>query len=76
MKTLFTAVILGIAFTGVSLAHTSSEEKAGEQQVAKAAGVKVAVIEFSPGPNASGMTAEAKRPSAPYDRGVCRGEPL
>ena len=61
MKTLFTAVILGIAFAGVSLAHTSSEEKAGEQQVAKAAGVKVAVIEFSPGPNASGMTAEAKR---------------
>jgi TolB-like protein len=50
MKNLFTAVILGIAFAGVSLAHTSSEEK-----------VKVAVVEFSPGPNASGMTAEAKR---------------
>ena len=61
MKNLFTAVVLGIALAGVSLAHTSSEEKAGEQQVAKAAGVKVAVIEFSPGPNASGMTAEAKR---------------
>ena len=61
MKNLFTAVILGIAFAGVSLAHTSSEEKAGERQAGKAAEVKVAVIEFSPGPNASGMTAEAKR---------------
>jgi len=61
MKNLFTAVILGIAFAGVSLAQTSSEEKAGERQTAKAAEVKVAVIEFSPGPNASGMTPEAKR---------------
>jgi|GEM_PF-3285404 len=41
MKNLLTAVILGIAFAGVSLAQTSS--------VAKAAGVKVAVVEFSPG---------------------------
>jgi TolB-like protein len=54
MKNLLTAVILGIALAGVSLAHTSSEETAGE-------GVKVAVVEFSPGPNAPGMTAEAKR---------------
>ena len=61
MKNLFTAVILGIAFAGVSLAHTSSEEKAGERQAAKAAGVKVAVIEFTLGPNAPGMTVEAKR---------------
>ena len=61
MKNLFTAVILGIAFAGVSLAQTSSEGKTGERQAAKAAEVKVAVIEFSPGPNASGMTAEAKR---------------
>lgn len=52
MKNLFTAVILGIMFASVSLAQTSSKEKAE---------VKVAVIEFSPGPNASGMTAEAKR---------------
>ena len=52
MKNLFTAVILGIVFAGVSLAHTSSEQKAK---------VKMAVVEFSPGPNASGMTAEAKR---------------
>jgi len=55
MKNLFTAVILGMAFAGVLLAHT------GEQQAAKAAGVKVAVSEFSPGPNAPGMTPEAKR---------------
>jgi TolB-like protein len=61
MKNLFTAVILGIAFAGVSLAHTSSEEKAGERQAAQAAKVKVAVVEFSPGPNAPGMTVEAKR---------------
>jgi TolB-like protein len=55
MKNLLTAVILGIAFIGVSLAHT------GEPQAAQAAKVKVAVTEFTPGPNASGMTAEAKR---------------
>ncbi len=58
MKNFLTAVILGIALVGVSLAHTSLEEKIGEQQAAK---VKVAVVEFSPGPNASGMTYEAKR---------------
>jgi TolB-like protein len=50
MKKLFTTIILGIALAGVSLAQTS-----------KAAEVKVAVIEFSPGPNASAMTSEAKR---------------
>ena len=61
MKNLFTAVILGIAFAGVSLTHTSSEEKAGERHASKAAKVKVAVVEFSPGPNAPGMTFEAKR---------------
>lgn len=61
MKNLFTVVVLGIAFAGVSLAHTSSEEKAGERNAAKAAEVRVAVVEFSPGPNASGMTYEAKR---------------
>lgn len=52
MKNLFTAVILGIAFASVSLAQTSSEEKSK---------VKMAVIEFSPGQNVSGMTPEAKR---------------
>jgi TolB-like protein len=47
MKNLLTAIILGIVFAGVSLSQTSPE-------------VKIAVVEFSPGPNASGMTAEAK----------------
>src|ERR1044072_1819776 len=57
MKNLFTAVIFAIALAGVSLAQPS----AGKRQAAKAAKVKVAVVEFSPGPNASGMTVEAKR---------------
>jgi TolB-like protein len=57
MKNLFTAVILGIAFAGVSLAQTSSQEKSGQRR----AEIKMAVIEFSPGSNASGMTPDAKR---------------
>ena len=61
MKNLLTALVLGVVFASVSLAHISSEEKAGERQTDKAAAVKVAVIEFSPGPNAQGMTYEAKR---------------
>lgn len=55
MKNLFTAVILGIALAGVSLAQTSSERNS------KASELKLAVIEFSPGPNASGMKDDAKR---------------
>lgn len=47
-----TALMLGVALAGVSLAQTSSAEKAK---------VKVAVTEFTPGPSASGMTHEAKR---------------
>ncbi len=42
------ALVLGIAFAGVSSAQTSDK-------------IRVAVIEFSPGPNAPGMTHEAKR---------------
>jgi hypothetical protein len=61
MKNIFTAIVLGVALAGVSFAHTLSEEKAGERHAGKVAGVKVAVIEFSPGPNATGMTPEAKR---------------
>jgi TolB-like protein len=61
MKNLFTAVILGIAFAGVWLAHTSAEAKSSEPFASTAATVKVAVVEFSPGPNAPGMTYEAKR---------------
>ena len=44
------ALVLGFAFSGVSHAQTSSADK-----------VKVAVTEFTPGPNAPGMTFEAKR---------------
>ena len=61
MKNIFTAVVLGVAFAGFSLAHTSSEEKAGERHAGPTAEVRVAVTEFSPGPNAPGMTSEAKR---------------
>lgn len=61
MKNLFAVFILAIALTGISLAHIAPEETTAEQQAARAAKVKVAVIEFSPGPNASGMTHEAKR---------------
>jgi TolB-like protein len=46
------ALVLGISFSGVSLAQTSSVATAK---------VKVAVVEFTPGPNAPGMTYEAKR---------------
>ena len=47
MKNLFTAVILGLVLAGASFAQSSKP--------------RIAVIEFSTGPNASGMTAEAKR---------------
>jgi hypothetical protein len=43
------ALVLAIALPGASLAQTSSAK------------VKMAVVEFSPGPNVSGMTFEAKR---------------
>lgn len=58
MKNLFTAAMLAMALLAVALAHTSAEAQTREQQAAK---VKMAVVEFSPGPNASGMTFEAKR---------------
>jgi hypothetical protein len=54
MKNLFAAVILGITLASAALAQTPSVDKTG-------AVVKVAVVEFSPGPNVSGMTPEAKR---------------
>ncbi|MEQ1765213.1 MAG: hypothetical protein ABL984_18945 [Pyrinomonadaceae bacterium] len=50
-KNIFTAIILGIALASVSFA----------QGARSSAGVKTAVVEFTPGPNAPGMTAEAKR---------------
>lgn len=59
MKKLFTTVILGIALAGVALAQTSSEKKSGA--VGKTDEIKLAVVEFSPGTDASGMTDTAKR---------------
>ena len=47
MKHLFTAIILGLALASASFAQSGKP--------------RIAVIEFSTGPNASGMTAEAKR---------------
>lgn len=61
MKNLFSVFILGIALAGVSFAQTSSRVKSVERQNGRTAEVKTAVIEFSPGANVSGMTAEAKR---------------
>ncbi len=56
MKNIFTAFILAIALVGVSLAQAPSKGAAG-----KSGKPRIAVIEFTPGPDASGMTAEAKR---------------
>ena len=56
MKNLLTAIILGIALAGVSIAQAPSKNIAG-----RGGKVRVAVVEFTPGPNASGMIPEAKR---------------
>ena len=61
MKNLFTVIIVVIALAGVSFAQISAKEKIGKQITDKTNAAKVAVIEFSPESNASGMTAEAKR---------------
>lgn len=52
MRNIFTALIIGIALAGVSLAQSSKQ--AGGQ-------TRMAVVEFTPSPQASSMTAEAKR---------------
>ena len=52
MKSIFTAVILGIALAGVAAAQGT---------VNGTAKAKIAVVEFTPGANVAGMTAEAKR---------------
>lgn len=52
MKTGFLSVILGAALTGVAFAQAASK-------VNKKA--RVAVVEFTPGANAPGMSVEAKR---------------
>lgn len=49
MEKLLTAVVLGVMIAGVAVAQGQSGK------------VRAAVIEFSPGANASEMTAEAKR---------------
>lgn len=51
MKNLFTAIILGIALAGISLAQAPARER----------GPKTAVVEFSVGAGASSMTDQAKR---------------
>lgn len=56
MNNLFAAFILGITLRGVALAQASSTGAS-----IKTEKVKVAVVEFTPSLNASGMTAEAKR---------------
>lgn len=53
MKIIFTAIVIGIALAGVSLAQTSAKGLATK--------TSLAVVEFTPGPNASAMTVEAKR---------------
>lgn len=56
MKNLLTAFVLGIVLVGVSAVQAQSNGASG-----RAGKVRVAVVEFTPGPNASAMTAEAKR---------------
>jgi TolB-like protein len=54
MKNLFTAIILSIVLTSVSLAQASSRSNGSGR-------TRIAVVEFTPGPGASAMTYEAKR---------------
>ncbi len=61
MKNLLSAVILGIVLAGAAIAQTAPGIKAGGRQAGKGAEIKAAVVEFTTGPKASGMTPEAKR---------------
>lgn len=54
MKNIFTAIILGIALAGVSFAQGSSRASGADAP-------KMAVVEFTPGPNASVMDSFVKR---------------
>ncbi len=56
MKNLVIALLLGIALAGAALAQSPSKESAG-----KTGKTRVAVVEFTPGPNAPGMSVETKR---------------
>lgn len=59
MKNLFAAAILVTVLAGLSFAQTSSRAAAGRND--RSARIRIAVVEFTPGPNAAAMTAEAKR---------------
>ncbi|MGD9627638.1 MAG: CsgG/HfaB family protein [Pyrinomonadaceae bacterium] len=56
MKNLSIAFVLGIALAGLTIAQAPSKGAANRTKK-----VRIAVVEFTPGPNASVMTAEAKR---------------
>lgn len=56
MKNSVVALLLGIALAGAALAQAPSNALVGNNDR-----TRVAVVEFTPGPNASGMSAEAKR---------------
>ena len=58
MKSLVPVVVLGIALAGVSLTQPSAK---GSPRADRSDKTRIAVVEFTPGPNASVMTAEAKR---------------
>jgi curli biogenesis system outer membrane secretion channel CsgG len=58
MKNLFTAFILVTSLAGILPAQTSSQ---GPQRTGGSGKTRIAVVEFTPGPNAPGMTAEGKR---------------
>ena len=56
MNTILATLILGVAVGGVTLAQAPSKESTAKTEKAR-----VAVVEFTPGPSAPGMTAEARR---------------
>ncbi len=58
MRNIFTALVLGIALSSVSLAQNSYKPA---QRAASSDRTRIAVVEFTPGPNASTMTVEGKR---------------
>ena len=61
MKNFFTAIILGITFASASFAQNFSLGTADLEPIGLPNKTRIAVVEFTPGTNASGMTAEAKR---------------
>ena len=56
MKHLVTTLILGVFLTGVARAQAPTKRPLTREEKPQ-----IAVVEFTPGPNASGMSAEAKR---------------